>query len=301
MDRKAVPALADLLARNRTLFGPDNDSDANSWADFQSAPPVPVDPVESVIAAMGRVHAALPLLTYGWALQVQGQFRQSENILNAAVALSEETEQRSLASLAYHQLAVTVRLLGDAARGHVLNEQSKALNHQVHGTAAQLASLWPRISSGYQALESGQLDLAADRLHRVARFLADRDSFRTHRNSTVIGLGLVALAQGDLAEAERLLNQGLADPQHRYPFTYVKGILGQAHLAHLRGNGEEARRLLQRALGYAARRSLVREYAECVEAILSIRPPGAPLTALESQVETVQKGEPYLVKSVAGL
>jgi ATP/maltotriose-dependent transcriptional regulator MalT len=188
-----------------------------------------------------------------------------------------------LASLAYHQLSVTARLLGDLDRSHRLNEQSKALNHQVHGTAAQLAGLWPRISSAYQAMDRGDLASAADRLQRVESFLAERDSFRTHLNSTIIGLGLVALAQGDLDRADELLTRALADPHNRYPFTFVKGLLGLATIAHQRGEQAACQRILRRALHYAGTRSLVREYADCVRVIATLSPDQAPLAWLQDQ------------------
>jgi DNA-binding SARP family transcriptional activator len=290
-NRTPSPALADLLERRQRLFSPDGDGpsgeapvDPDGWASLQPPPVMPDEPVEEIVRSMGTVHAALPLLIYGWALQVQGQIAESIAVLEEAIALSEETEQRSLASLAYHQLAVSVRFQGDLERSQKLNDQSKTLNQQVHGTGAQLASLWPRISSAYQALERGELTLAADRLHRVQEFLDSRDSFRTHLNSTIIGLGLVALAQGQMEEATQLLEQGLADLHHRYPFTYVKGLLGLARIAHHRGEQERSKAILQRALRYAGDRSLLREYAECVQTLTELFPAEAPVERLQREV-----------------
>jgi tetratricopeptide (TPR) repeat protein len=286
LDRRStpVPSLADLLARHQLLFSQEESPPPDDeWTSLQAPAPVPADPVGEITAAMGPAQAALPLLIYGWALQVQGQFVESARVLEAAVAISEETGQRALASLAYHQLAVTIRLQGDPQRSRALNEQSKAINQQVHGTAAQLAGLWPRISSAYEALARGELTLAANRLQRVETFLADRDSFRTHLNSTIIGLGLVALAQGDLRGADELLERGLADPHNRYPFTFVKGLLGQAHIAHQRGEQQRCEAILRRALHYAGRRSLVREYAECVEVIAALAPTHAPIVRLQRE------------------
>ncbi|MEZ4834678.1 MAG: AAA family ATPase [Caldilineaceae bacterium] len=286
LDEGGTPSrsLADLLERHQRLFSAEDmdcaeDADRTGWTAFQPPAPVPADPVAEISAEMGPVHAALPLLIYGWALQVQGQFAESAQVLSAAVALAESTEQRSLAGLAYHQLSVTARLQGDLPRSHELNEQSKALNQQVHGTAAQLASVWPRISSAYQALARGDLDLAVARLQRVESFLGERDSFRTHHNSTVIGLGLAALAAGDLDRAADLLARGLADPVNRYPFTFVKGLLGLAQIAHRRHEDERCVAILQRALHYAGSRSLVREYTDCVQAIVELVPARRPRLA----------------------
>lgn len=285
----SLPALADLLERRRLIFGPDPAADssapADGWSSFTPAAPVPGDPVADLTAALGPAQAALPLLSYGWVLQVQGQFAPAEACLRAAVALAEETGQLSLASLAYHQLAVSLRLTGQPAESHRLNEMSKAINLQVHGSAAQLASLWPRISSGYQALALGDVDRAERRLLAVAEFLHNRDSgrqnsFRTHLHSTVIGLGLVALERGELAQAEAHLRQGLADPENRYPYTFVQGLLGLARIAAARGDGTQRSQHLQAALAYAARRSLVREFAETVEQIGTLTPAGAPVARL---------------------
>lgn len=259
----ALPALADLLARRQLLFSEEPTPDPTpGWQPLVEPPHIPGDPVADLTASLGAVHAALPLLIYGWITQVQGQLGPSEGMLRAAIALAQETGQLSLASLGYHQLAVTMRLLGDEAQAQALNRESRAMNLRVHGTAAQLASLWPRISSGYQALAAGELDLAQARFERVHGFLADRGGFRTHRNSTVIGLGLVALARGEMDRAEALLREGLADPHNRYPFTYVRGILGQAQIAHARGDLARCQRLLRQSLAYAGQRSLVREYDE---------------------------------------
>ncbi|MBI1296579.1 AAA family ATPase [bacterium] len=291
LDEGSTPSrsLADLLDRHQRLFSPEESEeveDADSavgWAALQPPASAPADPVGEISAEMGHVHAALPLLIYGWALQVQGQLAESARVLAAAVTLAESTEQRSLAGLAYHQLSVTARLQGETVRSHALNEQSKALNQQVHGTAAQLASVWPRISSAYQALARGDLDLAVERLQRIELFLAERDSFRTHHNSTVIGLGLAALAAGDLDRADDLLARGLADPVNRYPFTFVKGLLGLAQIAHRRHEDERCVAILQRALHYAGSRSLVREYTDCVQAIVELVPARAPLAWLQAQ------------------
>ncbi len=259
------PALADMLARRAVIFGRDEEEAVlgEGWAAFVPPPPVVADPVGDLTAAMGPVYAALPLLIYGWILQIQGQLDDSIRCLRAGVEMAEASGQRSLASLAYHQLAVTALLQGDSEESQRLNDESKAINRAAHGPGAQLASLWPRIASGYQALATGDLSLAESRFQQIADFLANRDSFRTHLHSTVIGLGLVALERGEVEQAQALLAQATADPENRYPYTYVLGRLGLARIAHRQGDGETARSILRRTFAYAASRSLVREYAEC--------------------------------------
>ena len=264
-NERPSPALADMLARRAVIFGRDEEEAeaGDEWAVLVPPPPVVADPVGDLTAAMGPVYAALPLLIYGWILQIQGQLDDSTICLRAGVEMAEESGQRSLASLAYHQLAVTALLQGDVAASQRLNDESKAINQAAHGPGAQLASLWPRISSGYQALAVGNLAQAESRFQQIGDFLANRDSFRTHLHSTVIGLGLVAMEREDVERAQTLLSQATADPENRYPYTYVLGRLGLARIAHRQGDDAAARSILRRTLSYAATRSLVREYAEC--------------------------------------
>jgi len=257
-------ALADMLARREIIFARDDDAEENEgWAAFCPPPPVVADPVADLTDAMGPVYAALPLLIYGWILQIQGQLTESTHCLRAAVALAEESGQRSLTSLAYHQLAVTALLQGDAAASQQFNDESRSINHAAHGAGAQLASLWPRIASAYQSLAQGDLAQAESRFQHIADFLANRDSFRTHLHSTVIGLGLVALERGEVDRAQTLLAQATADPENRYPYTYVLGRLGLARIAQRQGDEKRAHAILRHTQTYAATRSLVREYAEC--------------------------------------
>lgn len=263
-NERPSPALADMLARRAVIFARDDESsDGDSGAAFCPPPPVAADPVADLTGAMGPVYAALPLLIYGWILQIQGQLAESAVCLRAGIELAEQSGQRALASLAYHQLAVTARIQGEWAESQRLNDESKAINREAHGSGAQLASLWPRISSGYQALATGDLAQAEARFQQIADFLAHRDSFRTHLHSTVIGLGLVALERGEVERAQALLSQATADPENRYPYTYVLGRLGLARIARRQGDDATARSILRRTQSYAARRSLVREYAEC--------------------------------------
>jgi hypothetical protein len=80
-----------------------------------------------------------------------------------------------------------------------------------------------------------------------------------------------------------LLARGLSDPHNRYPFTYVKGLLGQAMIAHRRGNQAACEQILRQALRYAGTRSLVREYADTVQMIANLMPGQAPIERLQDQ------------------
>jgi tetratricopeptide (TPR) repeat protein len=226
------------------------------------------------------VHAVPPLFDYGWTLLVQGQLGEAMRVLEAVVDLAQETSQPSIASAAYHQLAVTARILGDMEHSQALNDESIAINRAVSGTAAELNSMWPRISSGFLSLHAGRLDEAERRLRRVLDFLEARPSFHRYRNSANIGLGLVKLAHGETAAARTLLEPAVADTANLYPHTHVHALLGLARLADLTGERIQRDRLLRRALRFAGRRSLLEEYLAVVVEIARLRPPTAPLTAL---------------------
>ena len=219
------------------------------------------------------MHAVLPLFDYGWTLLVQGQLGEATRVLEAVVDLAMTTNQPFLASAAYHQLAVTARILGDPEQSQALNDASIAINRTVPGTAAELASMWPRIASGFLSLQAGRLDEAERRLRRVIDFLGDRQSFGNYRKSAEIGLGLVALDRDDRVTAHRLLDTVLADPVHLYPYTHVQALLGLARLADREGNPVGRDALLRRALLFAGRRSLLEEYFAVVLELASVRPP----------------------------
>ncbi len=269
----------DLFERRLCIYSPDQPSGA-VWADYVP-PPAPVpNPVQDILQTMDQVHAVLPLLDYGWTLLVQGQLAAATDCLEAVVELAKTTAQPLIASTAYHQLAALARLQGDLPRSHALNEQSLALNRQVQGIAAELASLWPRIGSALRSLDANRLDEAERRLRWVTEFLGERDTFRNHRHSANIGLGLVALARGNHERARHLLEGALADATNLYPYTHVRALLGLARLAQQENNPQQSNALLQQALRFAGQRSLLEEYIEVILEIYRLQPPEAPHEAL---------------------
>ena len=127
--------------------------------------------------------------------------------------------------------------------------------------------MWPRISSAFAALQQHHLAEAERRFRRVADFLGHQDLYRSYRNSAQIGLGLVALARGDWATAQKELEHALADPINLYPYIYVQGLLGLAAIAQQQAQQVRCRQILQRTLAYASERSLVEEYGDTLFAI----------------------------------
>ncbi|MCL4858536.1 MAG: AAA family ATPase [Caldilineaceae bacterium] len=282
--------MLDLHERRRLLYSPDPPGDEAAWASYTPPPPAVAEPVADVLRVLDRAHAVLPLLDYGWTLLVQGQLGEATHCLEAVVDLAQETGQPSIASTAYHQLAVTARILGHWEQSHALNEQSIAIQREMLGASGELGSLWPRIGSAFLALKQGRLDEAERRLQQALALLDQRPAFRNHRNSAQIGLGLVALGRGDLSAAQELLAGALTDAVNLYPYTHVQALLGLAQLAAQRGEDAEAAALLRRALRFAGRRSLLEEYMDALLLMAALRPAGAPVKPLLHAMHTyVQK------------
>ncbi|MFN8489289.1 MAG: hypothetical protein U0350_17030 [Caldilineaceae bacterium] len=272
--------MEDLFERRRLIYSPDAPDASAEWAAYTPPPPVVAHPVHDVLQILDPVHAVLPLLEYGWTLLVQGQLGEATHCLETVVDLARETGQPSIASTAYHQLAVTARILGHLEQSQQLNEQSVTINREIAGAAAELGSMWPRIASAFLSLRLNRIDEAERRLRRVLELLDHRESFRNHRNSTNIGLGLVALARGERAEAKQRLTEALADPVNLYPYTHVRALLGLAHIAQSEEDAAASAALLRQALRFAGRRSLLEEYVETVLEIAELRPTGAPVERL---------------------
>lgn len=274
--------IADLLERRNVLYGVENEfeSPAVGWAAYTPPPPAVADPVGDLLAVLEPVHAALPLFDYGWTLLVQGQLGEATQCLSAVVDLAIETVQPSLASTALHQLAATARILGELDQSQALNERSVALNREVMGTAAALASMWPRIASALLSLQAGRVDEAEARLQRVLTALGNRSAYSNYRNSANIGMGLVALARNNLEQARSLLEGALGDSVNLYPYMHVRALHGLARIARAQGNDARADALLRQALAFSGRRSLLEEYMETVIEIALQRPAGAPVAKL---------------------
>ena len=272
--------ITDLLERRKRIYSASSADETDGWQRFVPAPQVPGDPVINTLAILEPVHAVLPLMTYGWTLRVQGQLEAAMHCLTKAADLALETNQRSLATIVYFQLAVTARMQGNLVQSQAFNEESMALNRPGENSASELISMWPRIASAFQSLHAGRIDEAERRLQRVHNFLDTSDSFRNHRNSAVIGLGLVALAHQDIRTARRMLQEALADPINLYPYTHVQGLLGLARIAAHGGDLATCRSQLQRALAFAGNRSLIEEYVDVVLEIARLDPVDAPTVDL---------------------
>lgn len=277
-ETSGILVMQDLFERRQSIYGTDSANDNGQWASYVAPPPVVQEPVTALLQILEPVHAVLPLLDYGWTLLVQGQLHEGLPCLEAVVALARETGQPSIAGVAYHQLALAARILGKWEDAYAYNEKSLAMNRSLQGRAGELASMWPRIGSAYAALQAGKADEAERRLRRVADFLQEIDAFRNHRNSTMIGLGLVALTRNQDQEAETLLYNALADAVHLYPYTHVQALLGLAQIASKRGDAAACRLWLQQSLHFAGERSLLEEYVDTLVVVAQLLPDEVPVT-----------------------
>jgi Tfp pilus assembly protein PilF len=228
-------------------------------------------------------YAVLPLFDYGWTLLVQGQIGEATHCLEEVIELAAATAQPGIAASAYHQLAITARLLGDRDRCQALIDRSLALSRDA-GLGGELAGLEPRLTRADLALDRGDLDHAARQYQRVLADLEDRSGFQHIRHAANIGLGLVALAHDDYATAQALLETAVGDPFHISPASVVRAWIGLAHLAATQARQDACADLLRRALQFAGERSLLEEYLLAVTATARLLPQVAPVTALIDSV-----------------
>lgn len=278
-----TPIMVDLVERHQRIFSPDPAGAVDTWAPYEPPPEVPQDPVAAIQTVFEPVHAVLPLWEYGWILRLQGQLTEAEGCLQASARIAEETGQLPIASMAFHQLSVLARMRGQEEVSQQFNQQSIALNRQTQGASIDLLSLWPRISSAFEALRIHNLDEAEGRLTRVLTVLESYPStFRSHRNSAKIGLALVHLERGQVEMADLLLQEALTDPVYIYPYTFVQGLLGKAQISQQRGDDLACSKFLREALRFAGRRSLIQEYATCCMMIARLQSASAPADRLLS-------------------
>ena len=284
-----LPVMIDLFERRQRIYAPDapvahESTNPVDWAAYIAPPPPVVDAPANLLQTLSPLHATPPLFAYGWLLRIQGQLPAAIDCLETVVELAKTTGQPALASMAYHQWAIAERMRGNRAASHALNDQSLDINHAMQGAAAELTSMWPRISSAFLALQRHQLDEAERRFRRVADFLSDQDLYRSYRNSAQIGLGLVTLARGDLPAAQMQLHGALADPVNLYPYIYVQALLGLATIAYQQDDQILCRQTLQRALAYAGQRSLLEEYVETLTVIATFQLGNVPIQPLVQKI-----------------
>jgi tetratricopeptide (TPR) repeat protein len=225
---------------------------------FVPAHPLPGTPADELPALLGPDEAALTLFQVGWAALMQGLLRDAEPCLVQAYELAGETGQAAVAVIAALQLAHLNGLRGERVATDRWLNMSLDLAQQAPGVA--WASIWPRIHQAFLLLLDDQHTAAQERFELMAAELQELPAFQSHRASVEVGLGLLALTRGDVTRAAARLDGALASPQLLYGFVYAAAQHGRARIAALRDDMPTARVMLDHALDYSARRSLLPEY-----------------------------------------
>jgi DNA-binding SARP family transcriptional activator len=290
---EAAPAIQDMLWRTAIILQPVEPSreirdwrlEIGDWTETPSNPQSlistrpPGTPAEDLPALLGADDAALALFQVGWAVLMQGLLGDGEPCLLRSYELAIETGQPAVAVVGALQLAHLNNLRGDpAATTHWL-ENSLELARRA--PEAAWASIWPRIHEGFLMLLDDRYEPARARFEEMAAQLMELPAFQSHRASVEVGLGQLALAGGDLTQAENRLTSALRSPQLLYGFVYATAQYGLARVAALRGGLVAARTILRQTLEYSARRGLLPEYVRTAIEVARIeRDFGDPTSAL---------------------
>ncbi|GAA2264181.1 BTAD domain-containing putative transcriptional regulator [Nonomuraea roseoviolacea subsp. roseoviolacea] len=178
---------------------------------------------------------------HGFGLLGEGDAAGAEQAFHAAVEAFRALGDRWGTALALDSVAALARAAGDRAEAVALTDEALALTEQL-GALEDSADLL--VNRGDDLAGD---DLAAARAdYERAALLAHRAGGSTYLAAALRGLGDVALAEHDLAEAERLYQEALErlDPHwiksvgHR-----VRALAGLGQVAEARGDrtGAEAR------------------------------------------------------------
>ncbi|MDW8215107.1 MAG: BTAD domain-containing putative transcriptional regulator [Roseiflexaceae bacterium] len=244
------------------LHSGDADESWQAFPSFTVADPVPGNPAEELPELLGPDEAAAALFQIGWAALMQGLLRSARPCLLQSYALAVETSQAPAAIVSALQLAHLNALAGKPDEATIWLERS--LETAARASEAAWASIWPRIHQGFLWLLDDRLAQAEQRFGEMAARLAGAPAFQSHRTSIAVGMGMIALARGDLASADAHFYEALRVPHQLYGFVYVSAHHGIARLAALRDDLPRARAVLLHALRYSAQRALLPEYVRTV-------------------------------------
>jgi DNA-binding SARP family transcriptional activator len=242
-----------------------------AWRAFPSftlADPVPGNPAEELPELLGADEAAAALFQIGWAALMQGLLRSARPCLLQSYALAVETGQAPAAVVSALQLAHLNALAGKPDETAIWLERS--LETAARASEAAWASIWPRIHQGFLWLLDDRLALAEQRFVEMAARLAGAPAFQSHRASIAAGMGMIALARGDLVGAEAHFREALRVPHQLYGFIYVSAHHGVARLTALHDDLPRARAGLLHALHYSVQRALLPEYIRTVIEVVRI-------------------------------
>ncbi|MBO9325534.1 MAG: AAA family ATPase [Roseiflexus sp.] len=250
-----------------------------AWPSFTIADPVPGNPAEELPKLLGPDEAAAALFQIGWAALMQGLLRDARPCLTQSYTLAVETGQAPAAVVSALQLAHLNALAGKPDETTIWLERS--LETAARASEAAWASIWPRIHQGFLWLINDRLAQAEQRFIEMAARLAGVAAFQSHRASVAVGMGMVALARGDLTSASTYFHEALRAPHQLYGFIYVSAHHGIARLAALHNDLPGARAMLLHTLHYTVQRALLPEYVRTVIEVARIeRDFGDPVPVL---------------------
>jgi predicted ATPase/DNA-binding SARP family transcriptional activator len=140
-----------------------------------------------------------------WALQSQGQFEQAERLERESVALCRDAEDRAALAEGLYRLSSTLGWQGKFREAHSLLEECLV----ICSALGLHTESWASISMGGVKTHLGEYKSA--RIHLLRGL-----SLAQGRNQpwgiamAFLGLGILALAEGRLIEAQRLLHESAA-------------------------------------------------------------------------------------------
>ncbi len=226
---------------------------------FYAAQPPLVQHWQETKELLGATQAAFMFVEYGWALLLQGQQKDAEQCLLAALQAADETHQDVCWILASMLLSKVYYNYGQQDQGQAWLE--RCMEHCEHHREAPWVSLWPQINQAYHALGFQHLDTAESVFHSLATRLAQLQDFPAHRHSVDIGLGLIALTQGKLTQAKETFYDVLKHRQSLNIETYVLTETGLADIARRQGHYDEAYQRYWNMLKFCGTRSLLHLYS----------------------------------------
>ena len=186
------------------------------------------------------------LIIQGDALRMRGDNKRAKELLEAALVLSREAEDRRSIAWSLGSLANVSSSQGDHERAKELYEEGLALARELGGAETISAQL---LSLGYEFLLEGDHERAAALNEEAAALLRNR-GYRTGLEYALDNLGWAALMRGDYERAAELFEESvvlckeLGDKS-----TAAESLEGLACAAAARGEAERAAELFGAAQG----------------------------------------------------
>jgi non-specific serine/threonine protein kinase len=186
------------------------------------------------------------LIILGEALSKRGDNKPAKELLEAALVLSREAEDKRCITWSLGSLANVSCSQGDHERARELYEEGLALARELGGAETIGAQL---ISLGYEFLLEGDHERAAALNQEAAALLRNR-GYRTGLECALDNLGWAALMRGDYERAAELFDESvvLCKELGDKP-TAAESLEGLACAAAARGEAERVARLLGAAQG----------------------------------------------------